>query len=130
MELIYGEAANPKDSKYRMLKSRMKSIMLNSLLVEDTLTWKYSTYDEAYVFGCQQQHLSRSSIIKRAYNAAGEVALRAFERLRKFEIVVVNEGLTAVLSDLYLSVNRDPARFEKYQNLNDEYLSNCSILVA
>lgn len=125
VELIYGPTASPKESKYRMLKSRLQRIMLNSLLIEDTLKWKYSTYDEAYETGMQQLNLARALLVKRAYKAAEAVALGAFKSVRKHEIPVLNEGLTDVLASLYLGVLRNRTRFEKYNHLN-EYYSQCA----
>lgn len=118
---LYGQHAALSDRRYKTLKSRLKRLMLNSLLNGESMSGKYTTYDEAYVTGFQQLSLARLLVVKRAYRSAEEVATHAFRNVRKYEIMVLNEGFTDVLSALYLGILHNPVLFEKYFKLHEYY---------
>ncbi len=118
---LYGPLANCSDGRYKTLKSRLKRIMLNSLLNGESMSGRYTTYDEAYITGFQQLSLARLLVVKRAYRAAEEVATIAFRNVRKYEIMVLNEGFTDVLSALYLGILYNPSLFDKYYKLHEHY---------
>lgn len=118
---LYGKGAEASDGRFRTLKSRLKKIMLESLLNEEVLGGSYKTYDEAYITGYRQLNLVRLLASRRAYNAAAEVASTAFKYVKGYEIIPLNEGLTDILSSLYLGIMNNPRLFKKYHRLHLYY---------
>lgn len=118
---LYGKGVLPSEGRYKTLKSRLKRTMLDSLLNEEVMGGSYATYDKAYMTGHRQLNLARVLSIKRAYRAAAEVATSAFKNVRGYEILPVNEGLTDVLSSLYLGILHNPGLFKKYHQLHQFY---------
>lgn len=119
---VYGDGTTVKAAKYRMLKSRLKKVMLNSLLVAETLSEKYGSYDEAYETGTRQLGLARLLLMRRAYRIGEEVALNAYRQVQKYEIFVLNEGYTDLLTALYVGILRNPALFKKYRKEHEYYV--------
>lgn len=118
---LYGKGAEVSDGRYRTLKSRLKKIMFDSLLNEEVMSGNYATYDDAYIMGYRQLNLARILSIQRAYHAAAEVASNAFKNVRHYEIIPLNEGLTDVISSMYLGILRNPRLFKKYHELHQYY---------
>lgn len=118
---LYGTGAEVNDRRYRSLKSRLKKIMLGSLLNDEVMGGSYTTYDEAYITGTRQLNLARILMIRRAYKTAADVATIAFQNVRDFEILTLNEGLTDVLSSLYLGILNNPRLFKKYYTIHEYY---------
>lgn len=118
---LYGKGTTLTDGRYKTLKSRLKRIMLDSLLNEEVTGGSYLTYDEAYITGHRQLNLARVLVIRRAYRAARDVAQQAFKHVRSYEILPLNEGLVDVLLSLYLGVFRNPTLFGKYFELQKYY---------
>lgn len=119
---LYGNEVDASDPRYKTLKSRLKRLMLNSLLNAEATSGGYNTYDEAYVTGFQQLSLAKLLTVKRAYRAAEEVATYAFRNVRHYEIMKLNEGFTDILSSLYLGILYNPKLFKKYYELHEYYL--------
>jgi hypothetical protein len=118
---LYGKGTTLTDGRYKTLKSRLKRIMLDSLLNEEVTGGGYSTYDQAYITGHRQLSLARILIAKRAYQAAKDVATQAFKSIRNYEILPLNEGFTDLLSSLYLGTLHNPALFDKYYEMHQYY---------
>lgn len=118
---LYGEGTTTADGRYRSLKSRLKRLMLEALIYEEASAISYASYDEAYISGFQQLGLARILIAQRAYRAAAEVASLAFRNVGHYEIIPLNEGLTDVLSALYLGALHDKKRFKRYYDLHGVY---------
>lgn len=118
---LYGKEVSPSDSRYRSLKSRLKQIMLGSLLNDEVMGGSYATYDKAYITGTRQLNLARILVIRRAYKTAGDVATTAFRNVRGYEILALNEGLSDILCSLYLGILNNPKLFKKYYVIHEYY---------
>lgn len=118
---LYGKGIGVNDGRFKTLKSRLKKIMLESLINDEAVSGTYTDYDNAYMTGFRQLCLARVLIARRAYLAAKEVASNTFRQVKDYEIIPVNEGLTDILTALYLGVFNNKILFKKYQELHDYY---------
>lgn len=121
VEKLYGKGVGLRDTRYKSLRSRLKKIMLGSLLNEDVLIGSYETYDQAYATGFRQLNLARVLIVRRAYKATAELATYTFKNVKEYEILPLNEGLTDILAGVYLGILHNPRLFKKYHQLHEHY---------
>lgn len=121
VQKLYGKDVELRDTRYKSLKSRLKKIMLGSLLNEEVLTGSYDTYDQAFITGYRHLNLARILIVKRAYKAAAELATYTFKNVKDYEVLALNEGLTDILAAVYLGILHNPRLFKKYHKLHEYY---------
>ncbi len=118
---LYGQGRKTSYPPFRSLKTRLRHILVRAINLNGDTEPDYSTYDAALVHGYRQLNMARTFIIKEAFHAARDVADSAFQAVRKYEIVQLNEGLSDVLSALYLSVLYNDRLFKKYHEIYQEY---------
>ncbi|MEM1356915.1 MAG: hypothetical protein AAGF89_01885 [Bacteroidota bacterium] len=118
---LYGKDKTPSYGPFRALKTRLRHIMVNAFVLQQLDEPTYRTYNEAYQNGFRQLEVARMLAAKRAYTAAREIASRTFGKVKDFEIVPLNLGLTDLLSSMYLGAHYNEELFNHYLDLTNHY---------
>ena len=121
VEKLYGEGVTTEHPSYKALRTRLRSILLEAFMRQEMRNPSYKDYDEAYQHGFQQLSLLRVLVAKRAYRVARDIAVVTYKNVGPYEIVLLNLGLTDILTSLHLGVSYDKKRFERYAKLYDYY---------
>lgn len=114
---LYGESADHLTPAYRALKARLSNILIEIVLEDKVRTPSYRTYDDAYEHGHRQLEVAHILVSRKLYTSAREIASQAFRRVKDFEIITLNLGLTDILSSLHLGVSYNEGLFRKYHDL-------------
>jgi hypothetical protein len=118
---LYGKGTLPSYAPFRTLKSRLRRIMADAFTLQQLRHPTYQSYDEAYKSGHRQLSVVRLMISEKCYTAARDIASQVFTRVRKFEIISVNQGLTDILASCYLGIFYNEELYLKYSALNQYY---------
>lgn len=118
---LYGANTPPTDARYRTLKTRLKEVYLNAFLLREQEIPSYKTYDEAYQNGHRLLSIIRLLMGQRAFSVARQIAEQTFQRVKDFEIIPINQGLTDMLTSLYLGIFYNKKKFIVYSDLCEFY---------
>lgn len=118
---LYGNNRTPSYGPYRTLKTRLRNILAQAVLLDEAENPSYGTYNEAYEHGYRQLSVARILISHRAYTAAREIARHTYNQIKHYEIVSINYGLTDLIASLYLGVGYDEGKFNEYNKLSEFY---------
>jgi hypothetical protein len=118
---LYGKNRTPSYGPYRTLKTRLRHVLIQAVLLDKVDSPKFRNYNEAYEHGFRIVSIVRMLMINRAYTAARELARQAFQKVRDFEIIPINHSLADALASLYLGVNYNEAKYNEYNDLSLRY---------
>lgn len=121
VQKLYGKEATPEHAKYKALRTRLRNILLEAFMMQEMRNPAYTTYEEAYQHGYQQLALLRVLVSKRAYKVARDIAIVVFKKVKSYEIIPLNQGLTDILAALHLGVAYNQKSFEYYSKLHRYY---------
>lgn len=118
---IYGEGTAAKYPPFRTLKTRLKEVYLNTILLRDHKVPSYGTYDKAYKNGHRLLGVVRVLVSANETSVGRKIAEKTFKQVRAFEIVPLNQGLTDLLASLYLGSFFNEKKYTHYEQLNQYY---------
>ncbi|MTB53582.1 hypothetical protein [Lewinella sp. W8] len=126
---LYGNNRTPSYGPYRTLKTRLRHILVQAILLDEVEMPKFSTYNDAYKHGYRQLAIARILISQRAYTSAREIGRYTYNQVKPFEIVSILKDVTDLLSSLYLGVGYNEEKFNEFDALC-EYYTEAEFAVA
>ena len=129
---LYGAVDRRTEVRFRSLKVRLTHTLIETVIQEDVSKPDFSTYDTTYEHGHRQLEVARILMRKRLYASARELASQTYRRVKDFEIVTLNVGLTDILCSLNLGVAYNQRLFRKYHEqfvyYSETYARQCTLL--
>lgn len=118
---LYGAGVADNHQPYRSLKTRLRHILVQAISADLDIPPRYTTYDLAYQNGFRQLNLARVLMHAGAITAARDIAASTYQAIKKYEIIILNEGLTDVLAALYLSILYNDKLLRQYNEEHQYY---------
>lgn len=118
---LYGPKFTPSYGPFRALKTRLRHVLVEAYIMQELGAPSYKTYDLAYQHGYRQLDVVRLLLTGKAFNAAKEIALYAFNNVKEYEIIPLNQGLTDIIASLHLGLFYNEELYLKYSELNRYY---------
>jgi hypothetical protein len=118
---LYGKKRTPSYGPYRTLKTRLRHVLIQAVLLDEVDVPTFNTYEDAYKHGFRQLAVARILLGGGAYAAARVLSKHAFNKIKNYEIIPLNEGFTDIISTLYLGSQYDESKFLEFQQLYEYY---------
>lgn len=120
-DLVFPEEKESARVKFAGVKTRLRRMMINSVLLDVDGRNDFSSYESAYATGFRMLTITRILVARRAYRQARQVAFSAFHSLRDYDIIPLLQQLAEVLSALHLGVGYKEKLFVQYDKLHQDY---------
>ncbi|MEL7160526.1 MAG: hypothetical protein AAFN92_07195, partial [Bacteroidota bacterium] len=120
---LYGEEATTSLPRYQALKTRLKKLLYDAVLISSTDDSNVDFYEAADRMGQRNCSVARVLASRNKYHSASELLLKTWTKVHKYEIPLLNFDIASALSGLHLGPMYDEKMHLKFSQEAQKYFA-------